>query len=342
MTVLLTCDPELPVPPPKYGGIERLVDELVHQYKLQGNKVLLVANEESTCKFADKIYAWKANSSRGLMNIIKNASCLYNIYKKEKPDIIHSFSRLLYMYTLFLFTKVPILQTYEREINPYSTKLASILGGSKLQFTACGKHMIKKIGNKAKWTAIHNFTLTDYFVPDEKTKRDSLMFLGRIEDIKGTSEAIEASLKAEEKIIIAGNVSPEHKQYYDEKIAVHKDNDKVEIVGEVNDEQKRYYLQKSKALLFPVKWEEPFGIVMAESMACGTAVIAFNRGSVPEVIEDGKTGFIVNNVNEMADAIKKIDTLDKSYIRKEAVERFSPKIIALQYIAIFNELIGKR
>ena len=130
-------------------------------------------------------------------------------------------------------------------------------------------------------------------------------------------------------------------EYFEENIKSHLNNTLIEYVGTVNDEQKKYYLQRSKAFLFPIKWEEPFGIVMAEAMSCGVPVIAFRRGAVPEVVKEGVSGFIVDNVDEMIAAVNKIYKLDSEEIRNECVYQFSPEIIAKQYIVLLHELIKR-
>ena len=288
MRILLTVDPEIPVPPLNYGGIERIADSLIKAYSEKGHQVFLVAHPDSSNKFAEKIYGWPSQNSRGTKNILFNSFFLNKITNEVKPDVIHSFSRLLYLYLTFLSKKIPVVQTYQREISEKSTRFAAQVAGSKLSFTSCGAHMIKGHAIAEKATPVHNFTDTEYFVPNEKTEKDILFFLGRIEDIKGTREAVEVAIAANQKLVIAGNVEPEHEQYFDAYIKPHLNNSLIEYVGPVNDEQKLIYLQRSKAFLFPIKWEEPFGIVMAEAMACGVPVIGFNRGSVPEVVKDKK------------------------------------------------------
>jgi len=338
MKILLTCDPEIPVPPILYGGIERLVDGLAHEYKKQGHRVFLLANPESTCSAAEEIFHFPALHSRGYLNVAKNAIKLFRVAKKIKPDVVHSFSRLLYTYPLLLTSKLPFLQTYGRFISPHSTKLASVVGGKKMNFTAAAGHMLKHLNDTSKFTPVYNFVDTSYFVPNENIEKEYLMFLGRIEDIKGTRECIETALATNTKLIIAGNIQPGHDAYFNTYIKPHLQNTLIQYVGPVNDEQKLYYLQRSKAFLFPIKWEEPFGIVMAEAMACGVPVIGFNRGSVPEVVTHGKTGFIVENTTEMIEAVTKIDRIDRKEVRMDCVNRFSVEVIAGQYLELLQKI----
>ena len=340
MKILLTCDPELPVPPGLYGGVERLVDGLAKGYQKQGHEVYLVANAASRCAYTQINYKWPAMYSRGFKNIWRNMMFLSKVADKVKPDVVHSFSRLLYGYPLFLATKIPFIQTYGRKISARATAFAIRLAGGKLHFTSCAAHMLKGLPNQQFFTPVFNFTNVDYFAFDDTVERTYVMFLGRIENIKGTKEAIDAAIQSNTEIIIAGNVEPKHYRYFDGQIKPLMAHPLVQYVGAVNDEQKKYYLQRAKALLFPVKWEEPFGIVLAEALACGTPVIAFNRGSVPEVIQEGANGYIVADVNEMAIAINKIDKLNNKEIRREARTKFSLENITGQYLSLFDNMVG--
>lgn len=339
MKILLTCDPEIPVPPKLYGGVERLVDGLINEYSKLGHEVILLANKNSTAENAIKIYSWTANYSRGFFNVLKNAKVLYKVYQKEKPDVIHSFSRLMYLYPTMFTSKIPFLMTYGRFISSKSTAMASILGGKKMNFTSAAAHMLNHLKTfKHKFSPIYNFVDTNYFVPNDEVQNEYLMFLGRIEDIKGTKEAIEVALATKQKLIIAGNIQPGHDEYFNTFVKPHLDNPLIEYVGAVNDEQKLFYLQRAKAFLFPIKWEEPFGIVMAEAMACGVPVIAFCRGSVPEVVIDNSNGFVVEDTKQMIEAVNKIDEIDRIKVRLDCVERFSSDVIAKQYIDLLERI----
>lgn len=338
MKILMPVDPEIPVPPKLYGGVERLVDGLAAEYKKAGHTVILLANPESTCQHADKIYTWPALKSRGWGNVLKNALRTREVYKLEKPDVVHSFARLMYLYPTLFTSNVSFLMTYGREISVKSTSLATTLGGKRIHFTSAAAHMLNHLPNKQKFTPVYNFTPTHFYTPNKQVEREYLMFLGRIEDIKGTKEAIEVALATNNKLLIAGNIQPGHDAYFNQYVKPHLNNNQIQYVGPVNDEQKRFWLQRSKALLFPIKWEEPFGIVMIEAMSCGTPVIAFNRGSVPEVVLDGKNGFICNNTQDMVEAVYRLPMLNSEFIRSHCVEMFSSEVIAAQYLRILTTL----
>lgn len=337
MRILVTCDPEIPVPPIKYGGVERLVSGLCIEYSKMGHEVFLVANKQSTEPSAREIFGWNSSHSRGVKNILSNAMQLRKIVRSIKPDVIHSFSRLLYLYPLFLAgNKIPILQTYGRAISQKSTSLAKRLGGKYLHFACCGKHMIKNFKDISDWHIVYNFINTDFFTYNPSIKKeDYLLFLGRICHQKGTRQAIEAALNANHDIIIAGlKESP----YFEENIEPFLKNPHVKYIGLVDDKQKLPLLQKAKGLLFPINGPEAFGIVLAESFACGTPVIAFNKYSVPEIVKENVNGYIVNDVSEMSNRIYDLSSLNPLVIENDAVENYSSKIIANNYLFIFNRM----
>ncbi|MEQ8336715.1 MAG: glycosyltransferase [Cyclobacteriaceae bacterium] len=335
MKILITVDPEIPVPPIAYGGIERIVDQLIYAYSREGHEVTLVANPKSSNSAAVQIIGWDRLHSRGYDNVFFNAKKLYRVVREVQPDIIHSFSRLLYQYPVFFRTSIPVYQTYQRQISRKSTSLAASIAGNQLAFTCCGAHMIKEHPIADKCTPIHNFTNIDYFKPAEKASKH-LFYLGRIEDLKGTREAIDVALATGKKLIIAGNIEEDHVHYFEKQVEPHLKNSLIEFVGPVNDSQKLEYLQQAEAFLFPIKWEEPFGIVMVEAMACGVPVIGFDRGAVPEVVVDGVTGFVVKDVDEMIRAVKQVGKIDRKAVRDYCVKNFSTRQIASQYLDLFN------
>ncbi len=339
MKILLTVDPEIPVPPINYGGIERIASSLSKAYTQKGHQVFLLVNPESTEESARKIIGWKGLTSRGKMDVLANTLQLYKIVKQYKPDIIHSFSRLFYLFPVFLLTKTKVVQTYQRKISKRTTNQANKLAGNKIRYTSCAAYMHKGFPQIEKWQGIYNFTDTDYFTYDKTLNGRYLFFLGRIEEIKGTKEAIEVALATNTELIIAGNVQEGHNAYFNQFIKPHLSNPLIKYVGPVNDEQKKVLLQKAKAFLFPIKWEEPFGIVMAEAMACGVPVIGFKRGSVPEVVKDGVNGFIVDDVNGMIEAVKRIDEIDRKKVREDCVVRFSLEEISKEYLSLFKKII---
>lgn len=171
-----------------------------------------------------------------------------------------------------------------------------------------------------------------------------LFYLSRIHPFKGVLEAIKAAKSANEKLILSGVYSLKKdyyiKDYIKEVLQEAKDKN-IEMKKRLDYQQKIYYYSNAKAFLFPIKWEEPFGLVMIEAMACGTPVIAFNKGSVPEIVKDGETGFVVKNLKEMVEAIKKINVIDRKKCRTRVEENFTVEKMVDGYEKIYSEVIEK-
>ncbi|HMH70656.1 MAG TPA: glycosyltransferase family 4 protein [Candidatus Saccharimonadales bacterium] len=211
-----------------------------------------------------------------------------------------------------------------------------------------GQHLIS-ISDKQRETApdfpylqtIYNGIDIDYFTPGTAAKEEYLLFLGSILPRKGTKEAIEVAQKSGRPLIIAGPTYPDNQDYFDTYVAPYIDGTTIQYLGHVPHNQTAELFQKAAAFLMPIQWEEPFGLTIAEAMACGTPVIALNRGSVPEIIHSGVTGFIASSIDEMAEAVAKLDTIDLKACRKAAVERFSTKAMVDSYEQAFLKLLGK-
>ncbi|MEA3108305.1 MAG: hypothetical protein QOI88_2910 [Gammaproteobacteria bacterium] len=174
-----------------------------------------------------------------------------------------------------------------------------------------------------------------------------LGFLGRISPEKAPDAAVRIAAKAGMPLKIAAKVDKVDQEYYRTTIEPLLSRGDVEFVGEIGEHQKSEFLGNAAALLFPIAWREPFGLVMIEAMACGTPVIAYNNGSVPEVLEDGVTGFIVENEQQAVDAVAKIGTLDRDRIRAEFDRRFTAHHMAQNYVKLYTRLVkqdrvGKR
>jgi glycosyltransferase involved in cell wall biosynthesis len=234
---------------------------------------------------------------------------------------------------------IPKIQSYQRHVTPRSVLLGNLLAGKSLTFTACSRYCASTahlIGSQ--WVIIPNgVPVEKYHFSSSVPSNAPLVFLSRLERIKGVHTAIEVARKTKRELIIAGNhaASGDESAYFYEEILPHCDGKRIRYIGPIGDFQKDEILGNAAALLFPVQWEEPFGIVMVESLACGTPVIAFERGSVPEVIEHGKTGFICHSIDEMVEAVKNIPRIDRGQCRKRVEERFSDKVIVDEYEKLY-------
>lgn len=212
-------------------------------------------------------------------------------------------------------------------------------------YASPNQHIIS-ISNKQRETApdlpylatIYNGIDTNYFTPQQNTN-EYLLFLGSVLPRKGTKEAVEVALKSGEQLVIAGPTYPDNKEYFKTFVEPYIDGKRIRYLGHIPHNKTAGLFQNAKAFLMPIQWEEPFGLTMAEALACGTPVIAMNRGSVPEIIEDGKTGYIVSSVDEMVKAVKKIDTIDPKVCRNSAEKRFSIGAMVDAYEKAFIKLL---
>ncbi|MEX8548197.1 MAG: glycosyltransferase [Mucilaginibacter sp.] len=338
MKIALTADPELPVPPQLYGGIERIINGLITNYTQQGHDVTLFAHPDSTANCKLIPYPGKDHSAK---SFIANCFTISKNILRGNFDIVHSFGRLAYL-TPVLPLKIPKLMSYQREPTISQVKKALLLAKkNSLYFSGCSNYITNQIKPFAPAFTVYNGVSTEIYQAETTVKTDApLVFLGRIEPVKGTHIAIEIALKTQKKLIIAGNIPAEHQYYFDQQIQPFL-NTQITYIGAVNDEQKNNLLQNSLALLMPVQWNEPFGIVMIEAMACGTPVIGFKRGAVPEVITYGKTGFYGETVAELIEAVQQVHLLNRSAIRKLIENQFSDTIIAAQYLDLYQRISGK-
>ena len=191
------------------------------------------------------------------------------------------------------------------------------------------------------WVANCPNALDFSLYPVKPHRGDYLLFLGRMSPDKGCHRAIDVAITAELPLKIAGkNREPLERQYFDEFVAPHL-SDQIQYMGEVTHGEKVELLQNARATLFPIEWEEPFGLVMIESMACGTPVIATSWGAVPEVIEHGRSGIIVDDYRAMAAAIEEADRLDPMELVRYAWERFSPERMVADYLRAFRSVLDR-
>ncbi|MDQ0640912.1 glycosyltransferase involved in cell wall biosynthesis [Pedobacter sp. W3I1] len=339
LKIAIIADPELPVPPILYGGIERVIFMLVQGYCTLGHEVSLFAHSDSLTNA--KLFPYVGRKSTNKTDVLKNMLLINRELYKNQYDIVHNFGRLVYLFPQLPF-KLPKLMSYQRE--PTVSSITGAMRYAKqnsLAFTGCSEYISQQITPYAPSSAIFNGVDLDFYHFQEKVDQDApLVFLGRIEPIKGTHTAIEVAIQTEKKLIIAGNVPEEHQHYFDEAIKPRL-NEQVKYIGAVNDAKKNDLLGSALAFLMPIEWNEPFGIVMAEALACGTPVIGFNRGSVAEIVINGRNGFKCDDVNEMIKYVKKIGEVSRYEVRKDAEKRFSAEVIIQEYLSLYSNLINK-
>jgi glycosyltransferase involved in cell wall biosynthesis len=339
LRIAITADPEIPVPPRLYGGIERIISMLVGGLTEQGHEVTLFAHRDSSARC--RLVPYPGSSSISMRDTIRHMLLLRNEARGGRFDLIHSFGRLAYLLPL-LPLSVPKLMTYQRAISPRSIRLGRVLSRGTLAFTAISRTMLSGLRAGGDWHVVPNGVPgSRYRYQPTVAPSAPLVFLGRLERIKGPHLAIEVAKRTGRSLVLAGNIPEErqHREYFESQIAPHLDGERIRYVGPVDDAQKNELLGAAAALLMPVLWSEPFGIVMVEALACGTPVIGLRSGAVPEVVEDRATGFVCDSVEQMAAAVNHLGEIDRARCRGAMEQRFSDEVVVRAYLNVYRRLL---
>jgi glycosyltransferase involved in cell wall biosynthesis len=325
------------VPPKRYGGIERVVAYLVEEQIRLGHQVTLFASGDSQTS-AELVPA--CNRALGYDPEIQNPFPYYRAMletvrrRAQEFDILHFHFDFVH-FLMLQDCRTPMLTTlhgwpYLLDLLPFYPRG---LNGSLVSVSLEQRQLLPQF----PWLAnIYHGIPLDLYPFSPEPNGDYLAFIGRLSPEKGPDEAIAIARMAKMRLRIAGNVKEEDRRYFEKCVAPHIDGSFIEYVGEVNDQEKAKLLADAKALLFPIQWPEPFGLVLIEAMACGTPVIAYRRGSVAEVVEPGITGFVVETASQAAAAAEQIRSIDRALVRRRFEERFSVKRMAEEYLAIYG------
>jgi glycosyltransferase involved in cell wall biosynthesis len=260
---------------------------------------------------------------------------MFRAAEEKRIDILHIHPVARSLSIALSHPDIPVVYTLHDPISPWRAKIYDM-------FKSANQHYVSISDSQRKPAPYLNYTDTVYNgididqFPFSEKSGDGFLWVGRLIPAKGPAEAIQAALQAEEKLTLIG---PEaNNSYWHEEIKPYFSGD-IKYIGHMPRHKLFHYYQNAKALLMPINWEEPFGLVMIEAMACGTPVIAFRRGSAPEVVDHGKTGFIVDTVSEMADAMKKIDSIDRKACREYVEERFTLEKMVENYERLFSDIL---
>lgn len=340
LRIALTADPELPVPPRLYGGIERIIDMLARGLVARGHQVTLFAHPDSAS--AGVLKPWPGRVSQSRVDTVRNTAALTAGVLGARFDLVHSFSRIAYL-TPILPLGLPKLMTYQREVSPKTVGLGHALSRGTLEFCAISDWMSAHVRHIGVWHMVPNGVPLETYDVQPKVAEDApLVFLGRIEEIKGPHLAIELAKRTGSRLVIAGNIPEPHRSWYEANVAPHIDGEQITFIGPVDDVAKNRLLGAAKAFLMPILWEEPFGIVMAEALACGTPVLGLRRGAVPEVVDEGVTGFVRDDVEGLVEAIGRIGEIDRAACRAAVEARYSADAVVEGYLSVYRDMIERR
>ena len=354
MKIAIIAPPWIPVPPPRYGGIELVVYNLAEGLTALGHEVLLFAPKDSrvSCKLFP--YLEHQQFSLGLDSSLREKVFVGELVSKyayamaaySKVDIIHN--HILSVPPVEM--DIPVVHTLHGPANEGT--IISCVGLSK-----CHNHYFVAISDKQKkshttLSSNINFVDTVHNAIDVKAinwdskKEGFFLFVGRVNREKGLELAIRVANKANINLVMAVKMSEDfEKEFFRQEIKPLIDKYPKGLLLELHEDLPREMIvdlyRRAKCTLFTSQWEEPFGLVMIESMACGTPVIGLSRGAVPEVIVDGKTGFVVNTEDEMVQAIKNVDKINPQDCRKHIEGNFSRENMAKNYVAVYEKILAK-
>ena len=330
------------VPPKFYGGTERVVYWLTEELVALGHEVTLFASGDS--RTSAKLEPIWPRALR-LDGAIRDANALHMMMLERVRQQAEDFDFLHFHLDYYPFS------LFSRQATPYVTTLHGRLDLPEHQpvFSVFSSVPVVSISNSqrrplpnAGWVQTIYHGLPERLLTPLPMKRDYLAFLGRIAPEKAVDRAIRIAQRAGIPLKIAAKVDNADRDYFEAQIRPLLDSPLVEYIGEIGDHEKSNFLSGAIALMATIDWPEPFGLVMIEAMACGTPVIAFNRGSVPEVVDDGVTGFIVEDETSAVAAVNRLSELSYRNVRKRFEERFTARRMANDYLAVYRKLIAER
>jgi glycosyltransferase involved in cell wall biosynthesis len=330
------------VPPKYYGGTERVVSYLTEELVRQGHEVTLFASGDSVTKA--RLIAISPHSLRldghCVDQLAHHIVLLEKVFQQaDEFDLIHFHVDYLH-FPLSRRMSVPHVTTLHGRLD--LPDLVAI-------YEEFWDMPLVSISNAQRdplpwvnwqWTVYHG--LPENLFRFRAEQGTYLAFLGRISPEKGVDRAIEISRQVGIPLKISAKVDPVDKAYFEAVIEPQLRDPFVEYLGEIGDGEKEEFLGNAYALVFPINWPEPFGLVMIEAMSCGTPIIAFHHGSVAEVMEDGQTGFIVNTLEDAVGAARRIPELSRRRCREVFEERFTATRMVGDYLSVYEQLIGQR
>ena len=325
------------VPPPGYGGIEYVVSVLTEQLVRMGHEVTLAASGDSlTSARLQAVYEHSLRTADGLTDPMPYfwLHTVMALKEAESFDIVHNHASELAMAMQHL-TSTPMLTTLHNLITPD----AQIVWDAYTGYFNTPSLAAKQGVEHPNFVGVIYHGIDVGTFPFSAQKQDYLLFLSRMSPEKGPLAAIEVARRLGKKLVMAGKVDDKDRDYFEAEVAPLIDGKLVEYVGEADFHFKRKLYAGACCLLFPINWNEPFGLVLPEAMACGTPVITFRSGAAPEIVQDGVSGYVVDDVEGMARAVKMVDRLDPWQIRQYVEQRFSARAMAEAYLEAYTRVI---
>ncbi len=339
MRIAMISPLEMRVPPVAYGGTELVVSLLTEELVKRGHDVTLFASGDSITK-AKLVsvcprFLRGSNRDGDILNMLNVVSCLE---QSNNFDIIHNHTCFEGLATAGL-VKTPMLTTLHGGLKGDWLELFAHYKGWYNTISYSAKSLLPE---KERFVGVIYNAIDVKSYPFNRFSRKSyLLFLSRISYEKGPHLAIEVAKRSRRRLVIAGNVHPSDEEYFRTMVMPAVDGIKIQYVGEADYYRKRELMSQAYCLLAPITWPEPFGLFFIEAMACGTPVVVFNRGSAPEIVKHGETGFVVDTIDEMVDAVDHIYQIDRRQCRQYVEDRFDMPRLADDYLRAYQQILSE-
>lgn len=342
MRIALIAPPWTPIPPPLYGGIELVVDQMARGLVAAGHDLTLFTTGDSTCPVPKTWVLPHAEGMRIGMAVPELRHVVHAYEAVSGYDVVHDHTVMGPFYAE-RYPNLPVVTTIHGPFNDELTDLYRVLA-PRVPIVAISHAQHRGAPDIPIARVIHHGVDASAFpFGDGSGDEDGefCLFLGRMAPDKGAHRAIAVARKAGMRVLLAAKMREQwERSYFDEQVAPLLGTDAV-YLGEVPHDHKLRLLSQARALLFPIRWNEPFGMVMLESMACGTPVLAFPEGAVPEVVEEGKTGFLCEDETAMADALGRVDQLSRADCRAAVEGYFSTQRMVADHIELYEQLLAR-
>lgn len=344
MKIGLVAPPWLPVPPEGYGGTEAVVDRLARGFLAQGHEVLLWTTGDSTCEVPRGHVLETCERARMGAAVVEVRHLIhgYHALVDWGAEIVHDHTVIGPLYG----QRFPELTLVTTNHGPFDNELSDLyraIAGRVAIIGISDDQSRRADGVKVDAVIHHGIDVDDIAIGDGggDEKGDYFVFLGRMAPEKGAHRAIAAAREAGVRLLIAAKMQERAERAFFAKHIEPMLGDDVVYLGEVSADEKFELLGRARALVNPIRWAEPFGLVMIEALACGTPVVAFPEGSAPEIVQHGVTGFLGEDVHELAACMRRIDEIDRSTCRLAAEVSYSTERMIEQHIALFERLLAR-
>ena len=327
------------VPPKLYGGTERVVSWLTEELVRQGHRVTLFASGDSETSAELVPCAPEGLRLAGIQNHVASHLVMLDEVRRRTDafDVLHFHVDLL-QFALFRDLAHKSVTTLHGRLD-IPDFMPVFRAFPEMPLVSISDSQRAPMPPESNWLATVHHGLPSDICAFDPRGGDCLAFLGRISREKRPDRAIEIAKRAGIPLKIAAKVDPADRDYFEREVKPLLDHPLVDFVGEIDESRKCDFLGRARALLFPIDWPEPFGLVMIEAMSCGTPVIAWRNGSVPEVVENGVTGIIVESIEEAVRAVELASAMSRKAVRRRFEERFTTARMARDYLAAYERLL---